>query len=115
MVVISKKNVRMTTWEMHIVTSTWMTFKHENEGKDIMTLLDLCKVYFGSHDMMKYDKLNSFKLLFGTFFFFKKFGHFISFHIVFKPVKLSTFLVINVRASKNIECKNSEKVLAIKF
>ena len=58
----------MTTWEMSIVTSTWMTFKHEKEGKDIMTLLDLCKVYFGSHDMMKYDKLNSFKLFFGTCF-----------------------------------------------
>ena len=68
MVVIGKKNVRMTTWEMSIVTSTWMTFKHEKEGKDIMTLLDLCKVYFRSHDMMKYDKLNSFKLFFGTCF-----------------------------------------------
>ena len=55
MAVIGKKNVRMTTWEMSIVTSTWMTFKHEKEGKDIMTLLDLCKVYFGSHDMMKYE------------------------------------------------------------
>ena len=58
----------MTTWEMNIVTSTWMTFKHEKEGKDIMTLLDLCKVHFGSYDMMKYDKLNSFKLFFGTCF-----------------------------------------------
>ena len=97
---------------MNIVTSTWMNFKHEKEGKYIMTLLDLCKVDFGSHDMMKYDKLNSFKLFFGTCFFLKIFHHL---HIVFKSIKLSTFLVINVRASKNIECKNSEKVLAIKF
>ena len=58
----------MTTWEMSIVASTWMTFKCENEGKDIMTLLDFCKVYFGSHDMMKYDKLNPFKLFFETCF-----------------------------------------------
>lgn len=43
-------------------------FKHEKEGNDIMTLLDLCKVYFGSHDMMKYDKHDSFKLFFGTCF-----------------------------------------------
>jgi hypothetical protein len=104
----------MTIWEMSIVASTWIIFKHEKEGKDIMTLLDLCKVYFGSHDVMKYDKLNSFKLFFGTFFLLEKISSFFcAYHL--QPVKLRTFLVINVRALKNIECKNSEKVLAIKF
>ena len=72
----------MTTWKMSIVTSTWMTFKHENEGKDIMTLLDFYKVDFDSYDMMKYDKLYSFKLFFGTCFFLKIFHPF-SLHIVF--------------------------------
>ena len=101
----------MTTWKMSIVTSTWMTFKNENERKNIMALLDLCKVYFGSHDMMKYDKLNSFNLFFGTCFFFLE--NIWSFS--FFAYHLRTCKTYHFSCNKHESIKIQEKCLEIRF